>query len=93
MKNSILKVKRVKINKNLGTIYFYKKLHRIDLDADYPTSWEDLEFKDYQLTRIYLFSGRIIHIQMDVDEFESLYLESKRLYELEAKQMPDIIPN
>lgn len=93
--NSILKVKRVKINVNLQTVYSYKTDLRIDLDSDYPTRWESYEFETkantFLFTKVSLAGGGSFLLDMVIDEWESFYMKKKEEYEKENP--PPILPN
>jgi hypothetical protein len=89
----IFRVKRVKINKNLGTIDRFQPLLEIDFDVDYPISWESYRFntKDnrFLFTKVYTREGKVFIVPMTPKEWKEIYLPFKAKYNIMSKLIED----
>lgn len=82
----IIRVKRIKINKNLGTIDDFKPDVCIDYETNTPIRWETYSFKpkrkEYLFTKLYLSSGESILLEMSIAQWEEYYGKFIEVYEL-----------
>ena len=88
MMQSVFKVKRLKVNSNLGKIDDFTPERSVNVDEDPPSMWEEFKWhpKGEKRPRIYckifLISGASFIADMSVKEWEEYYSKFLEVYQI-----------